>query len=123
MTNKIICEFIDGTNNVKLLENFDIETKYGNFTVPKDFISDLASIPRIVWNVCAPFDPGIREAALIHDWLYRTKDARFSNGNSISRLMADEIFLDELRERGIGYCRRYEMYWVVRGFGASSWVE
>jgi hypothetical protein len=37
-------------------------------TVPKNYITDLASVPRICWAFIAPFD--VARAAVIHDILY-----------------------------------------------------
>ena len=39
------------------------------FTVPTGFITDLASTPRLLWNVIAPFD--VARAAIVHDLLYK----------------------------------------------------
>tara|TARA_B110001454_G_C12639731_1_gene400663 strand:+ start:485 stop:973 length:489 start_codon:yes stop_codon:yes gene_type:complete len=43
--------------------------KTETITVPNGFITDLASTPRILWNVIAPFD--VARAAIIHDLLYK----------------------------------------------------
>ena len=40
-----------------------------SITVPSGFITDLASTPRILWNVIAPFD--VARAAIVHDLLYK----------------------------------------------------
>ena len=39
------------------------------FTVPNGFITDLASTPRLLWNLIAPFD--VARAAIVHDLLYK----------------------------------------------------
>ena len=43
-------------------------TKAGKITAKKGFKTDLASVPRIAWNIIAPFD--IARSAVIHDALY-----------------------------------------------------
>jgi len=43
--------------------------KTESITVPSGFITDLASTPRILWNVIAPFD--VARAAIVHDLLYK----------------------------------------------------
>ena len=49
------------------------------FTVPTGFITDLASTPRLLWNVIAPFD--VARAAIVHDLLYKTiRSYRWSKG-------------------------------------------
>lgn len=40
----------------------------GRIAVPKNFKTDLASVPRPAWAVCSPFD--IARAAVIHDYIY-----------------------------------------------------
>ena len=40
----------------------------GEVTCKKGMITDLASVPRVVWNVIAPWD--VARAAIIHDLLY-----------------------------------------------------
>ena len=44
--------------------------KTESITVPSGFITDLASTPRILWNVIAPFD--VARAAIVHDLLYKS---------------------------------------------------
>ena len=44
--------------------------KTESITVPSGFITDLASTPRKLWNVIAPFD--VARAAIVHDLLYKT---------------------------------------------------
>ena len=43
--------------------------KTESITVPIGFITDLASTPRLLWNVIAPFD--VARAAIVHDLLYK----------------------------------------------------
>lgn len=87
--------------------------RYNNkiYTVPKNFITDLASTPRILWPI---FPPSGRYtgAAVIHDYLY-------SNGYKIgvSRKKADEIFLGIMEEMGVPAWKRKTMYRAVRLFG------
>ena len=41
-------------------------------TVPAGFVTDLASIPRLVWSFYPPDGPWVK-AAIIHDFLYDTQ--------------------------------------------------
>jgi len=121
-------EYIPGTRNVRLLEDFVVETSIGNITIPKLFVSDFASIPRGAWFLAAPTDPGIRAAALVHDWFYRERKARLVAHDGVTpvvvtRAMADQIFLEELEDGGLPAWKRQPMYWAVRLFGGSSWRE
>ena len=61
-------------NEVKALKDVGVEivrntNKTESITVPSGFITDLASTPRILWNVIAPFD--VARAAIVHDLLYK----------------------------------------------------
>ena len=63
-------------NEIKSLQDVGVEVKRDTdispeaiITVPNGFITDLASTPRILWNVIAPFD--VARAAIVHDLLYK----------------------------------------------------
>ena len=63
-----------------LLEDF----KYKDHVVPKGFITDGATIPRIFWFIYPPNRPDYLPAAVIHDYLcekemYKEADSMFKN--------------------------------------------
>ena len=63
-----------------LLEDF----VYNGYVVPKGYITDGATIPRIFWSFCPPNRPDILPAAIIHDYLcdkelYKEADKEFKN--------------------------------------------
>ena len=51
------------------LERVGVEIKGSKITVRKDFVTDLASVPRMCWAFVAPWD--VARAAIIHDLLYK----------------------------------------------------
>ena len=51
------------------LERVGVEVKGSKITVKKDFVTDLASVPRMCWAFVAPWD--VARAAIIHDLLYK----------------------------------------------------
>jgi len=51
------------------LERVGVEVKGSKITVRKDFVTDLASVPRMCWAFVAPWD--VARAAIIHDLLYK----------------------------------------------------
>jgi len=69
-----------------LVEDFTENTKIGTITVPKSTITDLASVPRLLWWIIPPFGR-YSQAAVIHDYLC-------VNSNICDRKTADEIFYD-----------------------------
>lgn len=77
-------------------------------SVPKDFITDFASVPRIpgIWWIAGGLAD---EAAAVHDWLYNRK--------IVDRKTADRIFLEATKASGVSAWRRYIMYAAVRALG------
>jgi len=123
-------EFIEDTMDVRLTADYVVETSLGHITIPKGFVSDGASIPKALWWYASPYDPGVREAAIIHDYFYRTPNARLISNDCVkevrvTRAMADDIFLQKLKDGGIRYTKRYAMYWTVRGWNCftDNWKE
>ena len=103
----------------ELLEEFSFKTKDTPefICVPKGFLTDFASIPRVFWTfVGSPASGKARRAAVCHDYLYK-----FGKHLGIKRKKADEIFLELMKEDGVGYIKRYSMFWAVRAAGSSSY--
>lgn len=103
---------------VRLLKSFSVSISEQTFelTVPKNFLTDLASIPRFAWWLIAPFE--VSRAAVVHDYLYRQL-RQHSKKDSRARAAADAIFLqamEEMEPPAPAY-KRYLAYWAVRMFG------
>ena len=81
--------------------------------VPENFITDLASIPKILWNIFEPAGENYTRSSLIHDYLY-SKDCKYIE---ISRKEAEQIFLEIMKERGVPFWKRHLMHKAVRMFG------
>ena len=90
-------------NEVKALKDVGVEivrdtNKTESITVPSGFITDLASTPRILWNVIAPFD--VARAAIVHDLLYKAiRKYRWTKG----LIEEDKELMQMLRRRLIKY--------------------
>ena len=85
--------------------------------IPKGFLTDFASIPRVFWTfIGSPASGKARKAAVCHDFLYR-----FGKELGIKRKKADDIFLELMKEDRVGYFTRYTMYWAVRAGGGGSY--
>ena len=71
-------------NEIKALKDVGVEivrdtNKTETITVSSGFITDLASTPRLLWNVIAPFD--VARAAIVHDLLYKSiRQYRWTKG-------------------------------------------
>ena len=84
------------------------------FRVPTGFVTDFASIPRVFRCFAPKHGPGLRRAAVVHDYLYRTEDTGYT------RAQADEIYRELMRSNGASPVRRENRYFWVRLLGGSS---
>lgn len=80
--------------------------------VPSGFETDFASVPRVFRFLFTGHDR-TRQAAVIHDYLYRTGTG--------SRKWADKVFLQAMAEAQVPTWKRYSMYAAVRAGGFLSW--
>jgi hypothetical protein len=97
-------------NEVKALKDVGVEivrdtNKTETITVPTGFITDLASTPRLLWNVIAPFD--VARAAIVHDLLYKSiRQYRWKKGLieedkeliKNAKVAADKVFLLAMKD-------------------------
>lgn len=98
---------VDGKDvKYRLTEDF----KFLGYEIPKGFISDGASVPRLFWSVFPP----VRDyfgSALLHDYL-------LSIGTDWRK--AEIVFEKGLKEEGIGDLRRSLMIGAVKLWGTIS---
>ena len=87
-----------------LVYNRDTEV----ITVPNNFSTDLASVPKALWGIFPPFGKHTK-AAVLHDYLYGRRQR--------PRKECDKIFLEAMKALGVSKTRRTVMYWGVRLFG------
>jgi hypothetical protein len=84
------------------------------FTVPAGFVTDLASIPRMLqWLPHLHPNGRCRRSAVLHDWLYQEKYS--------TRQGADLIFREALQAEGLSERTATVYYWAVRLFGGKAW--
>ena len=106
----------------RMVNDFDYVTEGGDFVrIPHGFIHDMASIPRGV-NLFIRKHGAHTKAAILHDWCYHTK-GKINGGERLTRLQSDELFLTAMRECGVGYFKRYMMYYGVRCGGFIAWSK
>lgn len=63
--------------------------------VPSGFKTDLASIPRLLWNILPPFGR-YDAAAVIHDYLYATNGVTRGQADSVLREAMDSLDVNAL---------------------------
>lgn len=89
---------------------FIVQINSNMLTVPKGFLTDLASTPRILWPLYAPNDTRTIRPAVLHDYMYHCE-------SGYTRYQSDKIFYYGLRKHDISAFRAHKYYWGVRLFG------
>src|SRR5690625_4394114 len=86
--------------------------------VPAGFVTDLASVPALLWGVIASYGRQTLPAVL-HDVLYDAarRAGTMRTGRRLRR-EADVLFRATLRENGAGPVRQWLMWAAVRTFGS-----
>ena len=105
----------------EVVEPFDVlwvdgdfwATTLAQFTVKAGFITNLASIPRAARSLIPQVAHHL-QPSVVHDWLYEDDEG-------LSRLQADDMFLEAMEAEGVSWLRRYTMYRAVRAFGSELW--
>lgn len=110
------CPALEG--NWVVTEDFHYEGHGVSLTIPRGFVTDLASIPRFLWRVIAPFELSLT-APILHDILFRSEGQY--QGNSLSFKETNLLFLAVMKDEGVGWWRRNTAYQGVKWFGKSSW--
>lgn len=95
----------DNATKIQLLEDIKID----NFTIPKNFVSDGGSIPRLFHRLFTPLDARYIQAYVKHDYIYAT-------GLTL-RKQADKMLRDDLGKAGMWWINRNLIYLSVRLFG------
>ena len=96
---------------IKTLSDIGVDVKRDTdispavITVPTEFMTDLASTPRVLWAFIAPFD--VARAAIVHDLLYKTiRQYRWNKGDieedkeliKKAKVVADKVFLLAMKD-------------------------
>ena len=101
-------------------------------TIPKGYVTDMASVPRGCWAFIAPFD--VARAAVVHDILYEKINTQYKTildsaaaeegpatkkERETYREIADHVFLEGMNasEPPVPSWKKYAAYWAVRVFG------
>jgi Protein of unknown function (DUF1353) len=88
------------------------KTSIGTVTVPPRFAWDGASVPRVLWNIIPPWG-SYSGAALVHDWLYRTRTSCASSTKTITKEEADRVFYELMLEDGVRKSSAWVMWQAV----------
>lgn len=83
--------------------------------VPKNFIFDFASVPRLFAGFIPKVGYKYDRASCLHDWLYMTQ--------LHGRKECDEIFLKAMKTEKVSWWKRNIMYYAVRIGGGFVWKK
>jgi hypothetical protein len=84
------------------------------YVIPKNFSTDLASIPRPLWPILSPRYSAFVYPAILHDYLYSCNDL----GN---RKWADQTLYSALISEGVSRYTATKFYLGVRLFGGRHY--
>ena len=93
-------------------------------SVPKGYITDLASVPRFCWAFIAPFD--VARAAVVHDILYEKINTAYTGEKILTkhdreryRKVADDVFKEGMESAvpPVPKWKIWAAYNAVRVFG------
>ena len=112
--------------DVESLEAVKVQCPANRITCKKGFKTDLASVPRLLWNLIAPWD--VARAAIIHDLLYkRIRQYRAAGGEDAvvikkANKAADKVFLYAMKDASpaVPGWKIYAAYYAVVLFGRWS---
>jgi Protein of unknown function (DUF1353) len=82
--------------------------------VPAGTVTDLASVPRVLWSIFPPHGSWAK-AAIVHDHLYDLA--------LYTKPFADSVFLEAMQVLGVPKWRRTVMYWCARLFGRGNYHQ
>ena len=125
-------------SDAKMLRNCGVEcrnsTKSNQYivTIPKGYVTDMASVPRACWAFIAPFD--VARAAVVHDIMYEKINTQYKTVHESAaaeegpatkkeretyREITDHTFLEGMNasEPPVSSWKKYAAYYAVRMFG------
>lgn len=104
----------DGRGTWRLIDPlaYDSDVAETIFIVPADFVTDLASVPRLPFAYLLTGGIG-HAAAVVHDMLYTTQE--------VPRSLADAVFKEALAVLGVPGYQSWLMWAGVRVGGGGSW--
>jgi len=118
--------------NIGALKDIGVNAPNNRITCSKGFKTDLASTPKILWNIIAPWD--IARSAIIHDLLYlRIRQYRKNSKKGLkssenlhivakAKEAADNVFLMAMKDASpnVPSWKIYAAYYAVVAFGRWS---
>lgn len=95
-----------GKYQFELVENY----RYRDIVIPKGYITDGASVPRIFWSIFPPNKAEYLSAAIVHDYLTDIVIEK----KSITFRSVDNTFKEMLIDLNVNKIEVKVLYWSVR---------
>lgn len=99
----------------KLEKNCLVKLDSEHLLIPKGYVTNFASVPRIFYLFIPPHGLTVNPS-IVHDYLYE-KD------NNKTRKQCDDIWKQLMKEAGVKDWQIYSMYIFVRIFGSFNWKK
>jgi hypothetical protein len=117
-TTPLVVEYLDG-RRWRLTQEFDFasEALERIVRVPVGFVTDFASIPRVLWALLPPTGP-YGKAAVIHDMLYQHPECLTPR---VTREQADYTLCEGMVALCVKPSTLRAIYWGVRAGGGLTW--
>jgi hypothetical protein len=112
----LVCQYVDGIV-WRLYFPFQFNSpapSYPSVTLPANFETDFASIPKLFWREIHPTHRHIAKMAVVHDKYYRDPSV------AVTRLEADNALRAGMEALGAPRWKREIVYYAVRMGGGHS---
>jgi hypothetical protein len=113
----LILKYYGDRDQFELVEDISYKLSNGkDIIVPKGYVTDMASTPRIVWSIFPPFGK-YGFASVIHDYLYETPEI------IVSRRFVDAEFKRIMISNGVSKLVASIFYIYVYILGGINWKK
>lgn len=103
----------NGRRRIMLTRNLVAITSFGIITIPRGFISDGGSIPKLAYSIVGTGLDDALEDFILHDYLYSSLNDEYSRGE------ADFLLGETTWNRGINPFKRHAFLVAVKLFGGK----
>jgi hypothetical protein len=93
----------------------------GRVEIPKGFITDAASIPRIFWNILSDTDPDIEYPSFVHDLLYSVHGKL--PDRTLTRDQCDHVIREQMLVLNCPRWKANAVYEALHLFGWHGWNQ
>ena len=121
---KAIWHALTTSRQYRLIEDYQFTLNNTTYIIPKGFIFDGASIPRVLWPILSPTGV-LMIPGLLHDFGYKYDCMITIDGlvEDPGKVWLDKLFRDVGKEVNGLFSIDGVAYWALRGFGYVAWLK